>query len=302
MNGSKHDPGVAAFAQALARLAAAPHPPRPDPQEFQIPWADPAFSERLLQVHLDPATHMASRRPEMIRAHVEWLAARLLEDGRRPRDIHVLDVGCGPGLYLHDLAARGFRTTGFDFSPAPLRWARETAAARGLDCRFLDLDLTRLPPDLAAQVGPVDAVTFWFGEFHSFAPDIAGDFLPRLAACLRPGGRFYLEYQPWDLFLQEDTTQWSWQDRSVFCDTPHLWLEEFGWDPERSVETHVHWILPQDSGKLARYVQCHHAWSEPQLTGLLAEAGLADPVFYPPVTGDSEEFEFPILVTRRRET
>jgi len=292
----------APLARVLARLAAAPHPPVAEAGEYQIPWSDPEFSRRMLKVHLDPQTHMASRKPETIKKQVSWLVTQLetpQQGGHRP---HILDVGCGPGFYLHDLAERGFRTTGFDFSPAALAWARNRSTELGLDCRFLELDLTRLPEDLPELIGQVDGITFWFGEFHSFPRTAVRDFLPRLAACLRPNGRFFLEYQPWGLFVQENETQWSWQETSVFCDRPHLWLQEFGWDQEQAVEVHVHWILEQDSGKLNRYIQYHHGWTDSQLTGILAETGLVDPVFHPPVAGAGEEFEFPLVVTRRQVT
>jgi hypothetical protein len=81
--------------------------------------------------------------------------------------------------------------------------ARKEAARQGLDCRFFEMDLTRLPEDFAGQVGPVDAITFWFGEFHSFGPELVDGFLPRLAEVLRPGGVFVLEYQPLNIFFQE---------------------------------------------------------------------------------------------------
>jgi SAM-dependent methyltransferase len=284
---------------ALHRLAAAPHPPRPGDGPGQIPWHDPAFSERMLRVHLDATTHMASRTPDVIARHVDWLAGQL-EAAGQSGPAHVVDVGCGPGLYGLELARRGHRFTGFDFAPAPLAWAREQAARDGLDATFLTADLTALPDGFAARVGPADAVTFWFGEFHTFAPEVVADFLPELAACLRPGGLFVLEFQPWDLFCQEDSTAWRAVDSSVFCDRPHLWLEEYAWDPAARTEFHVHWILETESGNLERYEQIHRAWPDADLVALLAAAGLDEPRFHPPVTGVAPEFEFPMLVARRR--
>jgi SAM-dependent methyltransferase len=251
----------------------------------------------MLDVHLDPSTHMASRGGDVIARHLDWLTAQLA--GARGPGSRILDVGCGPGLYCHELARRGYQATGFDFAPAPLAWARATAEAENLDCRFLDADLTRLPDDFAARVGPVDAITFWFGEFHSFPPAVAAEFMPRLVDCLAPGGLFVLEYQPWDIFVTENDSEWSARDRSVFCDKPHLWLQEFHWDADARTEVHVHWIIERESGNLKRYIQCHQGWPDDELVALLADSGVVDPVFHPPVTGIDEQFEFPIVVTRK---
>ena len=53
------------------------------------------------------------------------LAALGPAGGRR-----VLDAGCGPGLYLPDLLARGAEVTAFDASPVMVRLARRQAAGR----------------------------------------------------------------------------------------------------------------------------------------------------------------------------
>jgi hypothetical protein len=57
--------------------------------------------------------------------------------------------------------------------------------------------------------------------------------------------------------------------------------------------------VERDSGKLHRYVQCHQAWTDEDLVARLEQAGFVDPVFYPPITEVDEEFEFPIISTRR---
>lgn len=278
----------------LAPLLAELDAPRAWDGAHQLPWHDPEFSERMLRWHLDPDTDMASRRPALIARHCDWLEARL---GGGPR--RILDVGCGPGLYLHELARRGHTTLGFDFAPAPLRWARETARAGGLDCTVLDADLTALPDDFAARVGTCDAVTFWFGEFHSFPPPVVEQFLPRLAACLAPGGIFVLEQQPRLVFVEEEEASWAVVESGPFADEPHLWLQRFSWDEAAQTEVHGHWILTLESATLRRYVQCHQAWRDEDLVALLARCGLGAPEFHPPITGASDQFEFPVLVTTR---
>lgn len=284
----------------LWRILDAPRPPRPWQDGGQLPWSDPAFSGRMLEVHLDPGTHMASRAPEVIRAHVDWLLEQLAARAGAPGPWRILDVGCGPGLYGHELAARGHAGCGFDFAPAPLRWAREHAAANGLDVTFVEADLTALPEDFAARTGaPFDAVTFWFGEFHAFRPEQVRAFLPRLTSLLRPGGLFVLEYQPWDLFVKEDAATWSAVDSSPFCARPHLWLEEFAWDPDAAAEIHVHWIIEMATGAVDRFAQCNQAWRDDDLRTALAAAGIGEVRAHAPITGVAEEFEFPVLVGTR---
>lgn len=283
----------------LRAILAAERPPRPWRDGSQLPWSDPAFSRRMLDVHLDPGTHMATRAPEVVRAHVDWLLGQLGARAATPAPWRILDVGCGPGLYLHELAVRGHGGCGFDFAPEPLRWARAHAETNGMDIAFLEADLTTLPEDFAARSGaPFDAVTFWFGEFHAFRREQALGFLPRLGALLRPGGLFVLEYQPWDLFVREDAATWSAVEESPFCSRPHLWLEEFAWDEEARAEIHVHWIV-EAGGEVGRYAQCNQAWSDDELGAALRDAGLVEPEFHPPITGVAEEFEFPLVVARR---
>ncbi len=285
--------------EAMRHIMSAAHPPLPWQESGQLPWHDQAFSERMLAVHLDPDTHMASRAPEVINRHLDWLLAQMNQRGQQG-PTHVLDVGCGPGLYCHELARRGHRATGFDYAPAPLAWAQEKAEGENLNNTFFTADLTDLPVDLAAKTGQVDAITFWFGEFHSFQPEVAENFLSRLLECLRPGGLFVLEYQPWDIFVKEDSNEWSACEESVFCNRPHLWLQEFSWNEEARTEVHVHWIIEQESGNLHRYEQCHQGWPEDELVQMLERVGLVDPAFSPPITGVAEEFEFPMLVTRKK--
>jgi SAM-dependent methyltransferase len=287
---------------ALERLASRPQPPRPWRDGRRIPWHDPEFSRRVLPVHLDPGTHMASRAPAVIAEHVAWLLELLSAEplpAGRPR--HLLDLGCGPGLYAVPLARAGLRVTGIDVSPAAVDHARRLAATSGQDrIVILEADLLALPADLPEQLAPVDVVTFWFGEFGSFQPAEARAMLRHLARAVPPDGLLVLEYQPWELFPQEDGTSWEVASDSVFAAAPHLWLQEWSWDSEARAEITVHWILDPVTGRLDRYAQSHQAYTESELVDLLSAAGFDRVSFHPPITGVDERFEFPVLVARRR--
>jgi SAM-dependent methyltransferase len=104
----------------------------------------------------------------------------------------VLDLGCGPGRHLHELARRGCRVVGLDISDAFVR----LAAARGSD---LDVAVVRGDVRDLPLRGQFDAViSLCQGGFGllggpgalSYDPDTA--VLAECARVLRPGGRLAL--------------------------------------------------------------------------------------------------------------
>lgn len=108
----------------------------------------------------------------------------------------VLDVGCGSGWLLRQLAHREprMRGIGIDLSPGMVAEARRRAEEEGLSClEFHHADwerpdeLARLPlPDAASPATAVTCVS----AFHYFAhPQEA---LRRMAGCLAPGGPLLL--------------------------------------------------------------------------------------------------------------
>ncbi len=289
--------------RALRRIDQARRHMRPWSGPEGFPWQDRAFSERALRLQLDSDTNQGSRRPEVITAHIDWLLHTLQTMlPHRDDSFHVLDVGCGPGLYGHELARRGHHATGLDISPAALDHAREQASAQDLDCRFLTADLHDLPDDLPALTaeafGPADAVTWWFGDFHGFSAARAPEIIARLARCLRPDGLFILEYVPYDLFNRDNGSTWDLVRHSPFSDQHHLWLQEYTWFADVMTEAHAHWILEIESGNLQEYCQCHQCWTDQDLDAMLSACGLVDPVRHPPVTGVDPELEFPLVITR----
>ena len=84
-------------------------PPQPWIDGEKIPWNEPGFSQRMLAEHLSQAHNAASRRFAIIDEHVAWIHHHVLGD----RPARILDLGCGPGLYLNRLAQLGHRGTGY---------------------------------------------------------------------------------------------------------------------------------------------------------------------------------------------
>jgi SAM-dependent methyltransferase len=97
---------------------------------------------------------------------------RLLDTGEVSPATHprAIDLGCGTGANVVELAARGFEVTGVDFSTVALAKARERARDAGVAdrCRFLEVDLTA--PTLPVEVGGAYDLLLDFGTLDDLRP------------------------------------------------------------------------------------------------------------------------------------
>lgn len=96
----------------------------------------------------------------------------------------VLDLGCGTGENVLELARRGLEVWGLDSTPAAIAAAEHKRAARGLAATFLAADAL----DLAALGRTFDTVIDC-GLFHVLEDDERRRYVRALAHVLRPGGR-----------------------------------------------------------------------------------------------------------------
>lgn len=102
----------------------------------------------------------------------------------------VLEPACGSGRLVVELAARGYRVTGFDLSEPALAFLRKRTARRGLSARLFRADMSDF------QLShPVDAAYNTFDSFrHLLTERQARQHLACVARCLRPGGIYVLGF------------------------------------------------------------------------------------------------------------
>ncbi len=91
-------------------------------------------------------------------ASKRWLTDRRIEEavglferhGILGPDCDVIDIGCGPGLFVAAFAEKAHHATGTDFSPKMLEYAEENCAARGISntsfvvCDFKEVSLKEM--------------------------------------------------------------------------------------------------------------------------------------------------------------
>lgn len=268
--------------------------PQPWGEGDNIPWNDPEFSRRMLKVHLSQEHDAASRRAEIIDRHARFIHETVLggEAGS------ILDLGCGPGLYVKRLARLGHACRGIDYSPASIEYARQTTEQEGLDCAYLLSDVR------AASFGPdqaCDLVMMVFGEFNVFSPADAHLILSKAYAALKPGGKLLLEYSTEESVQEigKEAPVWYTETAGLFSDHPHLMLRQSAWDAGCRAAVNRHIVIDAETAAVTRYTVSYQAYSQDELRRLLQEIGFAGVTFYPSLTGEEDGTGFLAVVAKR---
>ncbi len=233
---------------------------------YKIPWDDPDFSRRMLVEHLTQDHDMASRRVEWIETHVAWIHDHLL-DGK---PASILDLGCGPGFYLHRLAMLGHRCRGIDFSPASIEYAEQ----HGPDdprCEFVPGDIRQV-----AFEGPYDLAMILYGELNVFSPAEASAILRKVQASLTSQGCLIVEVQTPEAVERMGRGEPSKQqsESGLFSDRPHRCRTENQWLPEQKIAIQTFSVTEATDGQTRVYRSTTKAWSDGELIELLKGARL----------------------------
>ncbi len=231
-----------------------------------LPWGDPAFSERMLREHLDQRHDHASRRVDTIGAQAGWMVDWLgLAPGAR-----LLDLTCGPGLFARAFAERGIAVTGVDIAPAAIRHARELTA--GLPCTFIEGDVRVV--DL--EPGGFDAAIYLYGQYELLNPDDATAVLARLRTALRPGAPLAVEIREPSRIDRTPRTGWWASADDVYGSGPHLVLAEHGWDAAAGATVDRYHVISEDGAALTVFGVTERVLEAGALASELSRAGFPD--------------------------
>lgn len=235
-------------------------------------------------------------------AHFEWTDRRSTVDGiaswlgPAASGIRVLDSACGSGFPAIDLFRRGYAVTCSDGSPAMLAHFRHNAADLALTPHRVRWE------DLAEHFGPQRFdVVMCRGCSFLYAGTWDNDSQPdrrtllatmqQFVACLRPGGRLYLDTARADSLAG---TGWSHSpSRSLTIGAHLVELEE--WLTNKPDEKIRLWRsrLTID-GRVHEFERRSHYLSHGELVTLMTEAGLVN------VRAEQVEGEYYQVFTGRR--
>jgi ubiquinone/menaquinone biosynthesis C-methylase UbiE len=181
-----------------------------------------------------------------------------------PAGANILDLCCGHGRHAIPLAQRGYQVTGLDLSEVFLRYARDKAAARGVEVRWVQADMREVPFE-----GEFDAVLNLFTAF-GYLENEAEDqkVLEQVHKALKPGGRFLIE------LLHREWLMRHLQPAGItHLDDGALVLQERRFDilSSRNIEQV---ILIDADGKRIEYEHNERVYTATELARMLETAGL----------------------------
>ena len=108
-----------------------------------------------------------------------------LIESRKISPCKTIDIGCGEGFYSIYLASKGFDVIGIDISERAIQYAKGNAASRGVNVRFVVMDIANLE-----QLNEkFDFVLEW-GLIHQIMPSQRRKYVEDVAELLDTGGKY----------------------------------------------------------------------------------------------------------------
>jgi D-alanine-D-alanine ligase len=181
-------------------------------------------------------------------------------------DSRILDLCCGQGRHVQELAKRGFRNlTGFDRSHYLIARAKRVFRQQGLTAIFREGDARKIRlPDDSFDIVYVAGNSF--GYFETVEDDIA--VLSEIHRLLRPHGQLLIDFTDGD-YLREhfETRSWEWIDKKYFVCRERSLTKSGDRLVSREVITHT------SKGVVADQFYAERLYNEAELRQLLAETG-----------------------------
>jgi len=246
-----------------------------------VMWTDSHISKQLLDIHFNEHIDLGSRKPDTIRKTVDWILS-FTAKGK----MHILDLGCGPGLYAELLAEKGHKLTGVDFSANSISYAKQVAQKKNLDITYIREDYTKL--DLPEN--SFDLVLLVFTDFGPLLPRARKQLLKVIRKVLKPGGLFVFDVLN-DTNFENKLSPKNFEiaDQGFWSEKPYLALSESFLYKEEKVILYQHIVVGETNSKVYRF--WNHFFSDSDLRETLIEFDFKDIAFHQNVIPSGDGYE-----------
>lgn len=225
-----------------------------------IMWTDAHISKQLLHVHLSQEVDLGSRKMGTIDKTVEWIL-----NSNEKKQLNILDLGCGPGLYSEKLAQKGHNVTGLDFSLNSIEYAKKEAQKKDLNISYLNDNYLKM--DL--KENSFDLVILIFTDFGPLLPEERNQLLSNIKKALKPGGLFIFDVlNDKNIDNKISPKNWETAEKGFWKDQPYLALSDSFVYKESKVILYQHMVI-DDQENLSLYRFWTHFFSEIDLSKIL---------------------------------
>ena len=241
-------------------------------------WDDEYISEQMLELHLDPDVGSASKTKATIEAETKFIInATSMSAGKA-----VLDMGCGPGLYVKEFAKTGAMVTGVDLSQRSIDYANRNIKPEYPNTLFEKMNYLNL-----AFEDSFDAATMIFYDFCVLSTDDQKTLLAKIHKALKKNGLFLFDSLTDNTRLPAETSItaceggfWSAKpyveiQQSFLYDNPKTWGQQYT-------------IIEEDGAtRIIRFY--NRLFSLAEITDLLSESGFRVKNVYKNLKGEAFE-------------
>ena len=221
-------------------------------------WTDPYIQQQILKDHLDPQSDGASRKQESVLKIVDFILQHT-----KPQS-HLLDLGCGPGLYTSLLADKDYMVTGIDFNKASI----EYAIGKREEINYILGDYINNYP-----MGKYDAITMIYCDMGTHPDSDRDRLLDNIYFSLTDGGILIFDvFSEGIIDDRQESRDWKYAPCGGFWnESEYLLLSQTFHYPENKVFAYQYNLILEDTAK--HFIIWERYYSEEEITSILKKVG-----------------------------
>ena len=209
-------------------------------------WDDEHISKGMLEAHLNPDWHAATRKLDFVDNSVKWIASI----AQPVQYQNLLDLGCGPGIYAERFRKAGYTVTGIDFSRRSIDYANEQTLHNKSNIKYHYQNYLTI--DYKEQF---DVITLIYCDYAALSIKDRLILLSKIYQALKPKGKFIFDvFTP--LMRKSESHSWYYNEEGGFWnEEPHVCLDSvYQYDDEDHTELRQSIVMTENS------VNCYNIW------------------------------------------